>query len=128
MMKTYLKKAFQLSDSGAKGLVKSIWSFFLYYVSFVPPMICVFLFADRLLHAVALLKKNGFLKMNQDYDLVLTDSGRAIASCIYEKHCYFKDRLISAGVSPETAEIEACRLEHCVSEESFHKLRKTYGY
>ena len=30
MMKTYLKKAFQLSDSGAKGLVKSIWSFFLY--------------------------------------------------------------------------------------------------
>ena len=39
-----------------------------------------------------------------------------------------KDRLISAGVSPETAEIEACRLEHCVSEESFHKLRKTYGY
>lgn len=59
-------------------------------------------------HAVALLKKNGFLKMNQDYDFVLTDSGRAIASCIYEKHCYFKDRLISAGVSPETAEIEAC--------------------
>ena len=48
--------------------------------------------------------------MNQDYDLVLTDSGRAIASCIYRKHCYFKDRLISAGVSPETAEIEACRL------------------
>lgn len=44
------KNAFQLSDSGAKGLVKSIWSFFLYYVSFVPPMICVFLFADRLLH------------------------------------------------------------------------------
>ena len=39
-------------------------------------------------HAVALLKKNGFLKMNQDYDFVLTDSGRAIASCIYEKHCY----------------------------------------
>lgn len=79
-------------------------------------------------HAVALLKKNGFLKMNQGYDLVLTDSGRAIASSIYEKHCYFKDRLINAGVSLETAEIEACRLEHCVSEESFHKLRKTYGY
>lgn len=50
MMKTYLKRAFQLSDSGVKGLTKSIWSFFLYYVSFVPPMICVFLFADRLLN------------------------------------------------------------------------------
>lgn len=30
MMKTYLKRAFQLSDSGVKGLAKSIWSFFLY--------------------------------------------------------------------------------------------------
>lgn len=50
MIKTYLKRAFQLSDSGVKGLAKSIWSFFLYYVSFVPPMICVFLFADRLLN------------------------------------------------------------------------------
>lgn len=50
MMKTYLKRAFQLSDSGVKGLAKSIWSFFLYYVSFVPPMVCVFLFADRLLN------------------------------------------------------------------------------
>lgn len=45
-----IKRAFQLSDSGVKGLAKSIWSFFLYYVSFVPPMICVFLFADRLLN------------------------------------------------------------------------------
>ena len=53
MMKTYLKRAFQLSDSGVKGLAKSIWSFFLYYVSFVPPMICVFLFADRLLNGNA---------------------------------------------------------------------------
>ena len=50
MMKTYLKRAFQLSDSGVKGLAKSIWSFFFYYVSFVPPMVCVFLFADRLLN------------------------------------------------------------------------------
>ncbi len=32
-----------------------------------------------------------------------------------------------AGVTPETAEIEACRLEHCISEKTFHKL-KTYGY
>ena len=60
MIKTYLKRAFQLSDSGVKGLAKSIWSFFLYYVSFVPPMICVFLFADRLLNGNA-GKPVGFL-------------------------------------------------------------------
>lgn len=53
MIKTYLKRAFQLSDSGVKGLAKSIWSFFLYYASFVPPMICIFLFADRLLNGNA---------------------------------------------------------------------------
>ena len=41
--------------------------------------------------------------MNQDYDFVLTDSGRAIASCIYEKHCYFKDIIDRRGLFPATA-------------------------
>ena len=78
-------------------------------------------------HAVTLLKKNGFLTVNKDYDLILSETGRSIASSIYDRNCYFKDKLIGAGVTPETAEIEACRLEHCISEESFDKLRKTYG-
>ncbi len=64
-------------------------------------------------HAVTFLKKNGFLKVNRDYDLVLTDLGRSIASSVYERYCYFKDKLIGAGVTPETAEIESCCLEHC---------------
>lgn len=58
-------------------------------------------------HAVALLKKDGFLTMGQNYDLVLTDLGREVANSIYERHCFFKDKLIGAGVSPEIAEIEA---------------------
>lgn len=48
-MKKYLKKAFQLSDTGVNGLIKAILSFFLYYVSFIPPMVCIFIFADQLM-------------------------------------------------------------------------------
>lgn len=44
MMKTYLKKAFQLSDSGAKGLVKSIWV--------ILPLLCLFCTADDLCFSV----------------------------------------------------------------------------
>lgn len=49
MMKQYFAKKFQISDSGATGLMKSIWSFVLYYVSFIPPMSCVLMLADQLL-------------------------------------------------------------------------------
>lgn len=98
MMKTYLKRAFQLSDSGVKGLAKSIWSFFLYYVSFVPPMICVFLFADRLLNGntgkpvVYLLFMLAatlvmYLVINQIskqfLDLTLCNSANGGKACIY---------------------------------------------
>ncbi|OTG53431.1 ABC transporter ATP-binding protein [Streptococcus agalactiae] len=48
-MKNYLKNKFQLTESGAKGLIKSIISFYFYYFSFIPPMICVFMFADKIL-------------------------------------------------------------------------------
>ena len=42
---------------------------------------------------------------------------------IYEKHRFFTDRLIAAGVDPETAERDACRIEHVISEESFRRLK-----
>lgn len=48
-MRNYLKAIFQLDDSGVNGLIKSIFSFFIYYVSFIPPMFCVFLFADGIM-------------------------------------------------------------------------------
>ena len=45
------------------------------------------------------------------------------AEQIYEKHRFFTDRLIAAGVDPETAERDACRIEHVISEESFRRLK-----
>ena len=74
-------------------------------------------------HAVATLRDGGFLTMDEDYFLHLTDAGREVAEQIYEKHRFFTDRLIEAGVDPETAERDACRIEHVISEETFERLK-----
>ena len=78
-------------------------------------------------HAVATLRDGGFLTMDEDHFLHLTDVGREVAEQIYEKHRFFTDRLIEAGVDPETAERDACRMEHVISQESFERLRDTYN-
>ena len=74
--------------------------------------------------AVSLLKEGGFLRVEDNY-LYLTDEGREIAEKIYEKHCYFRRRLIDAGVDEMTAEKEACMMEHSLSDESFDKLKRS---
>ena len=74
-------------------------------------------------HAVATLKKGGFLLIDVDHFLHLTDLGREVAEATYEKHRFFTDRLIEAGVDPETAERDACRIEHGISKETFERLK-----
>ena len=74
-------------------------------------------------HAVATLRDGGFLMMDEDHFLHLTDVGREVAEQIYEKHRFFTERLIEAGVDPETAERDACRIEHVISDESFRRLK-----
>ena len=77
-------------------------------------------------HAVATLRDGGFLMMDEDHFLHLTDVGREVAEQIYEKHRFFTERLIAAGVDPATAERDACRMEHVISQESFERLRDAY--
>ena len=43
---------------------------------------------------------------------------------IYERHCFFTEQLIAAGVDPRTAEADACRIEHIISDESFDRLKE----
>ena len=62
-------------------------------------------------HAVATLRNGGFLTMDEDHFLHLTDIGWEVATTIYERHCFFTEQLIAAGVDPKTAEAEACRME-----------------
>ena len=76
-------------------------------------------------HAVATLRDGGFLMMDEDHFLHLTDVGREVAEKIYERHCFFTEQLIAAGVDPKTAEADACRIEHIISDESFSRLKET---
>ena len=75
-------------------------------------------------HAVATLRDGGFLMMDEDHFLHLTDVGREVAEKIYERHCFFTEHLITAGVDPKTAEADACRIEHIISDESFDRLKE----
>ena len=74
-------------------------------------------------HAVSLLSQHGFLTMGGDFHLHLTAEGRAIAEKTYERHQFFTEQLVALGVDHETAEEDACRLEHAISEKSFRLLK-----
>ena len=75
-------------------------------------------------HAVGVLKNGGFLTMDEDHFLHMTDVGREVAEKIFERHCFFTEQLIAAGVDPKTAEADACRIEHIISDESFSRLKE----
>ena len=75
-------------------------------------------------HAVGVLKNGGFLTVDEDGFLHLTAIGREIAEKIYERHLFFTEQLMAAGVDLETAEQEACRMEHAISDTSFQKLKE----
>ncbi len=78
-------------------------------------------------HAVGVLRDGGFLVMDKDGFLHLTERGREVAEKIYERHRFFTEQLIAAGVDEATAEQDACRIEHAISDTSFEKLKKKIG-
>ncbi|MCP1103312.1 Mn-dependent DtxR family transcriptional regulator [Aequitasia blattaphilus] len=75
-------------------------------------------------NAVAGLKEDGFLTVNEEGHLKLTVEGEKKGREVYEKHIYFKEMLVGAGVDPELAEKEACGIEHVVSYDTFQKIKK----
>ena len=74
-------------------------------------------------HAVGVLKNGGFLTVDEDGYFHLTEDGREVAEKIYERHQFFTALLVAVGVDRETAERDACRIEHAISEEAFQKLK-----
>ncbi|MBM6871161.1 metal-dependent transcriptional regulator [Pseudoflavonifractor phocaeensis] len=73
--------------------------------------------------AMSLLRENGYIQMDKDGLLTLTEAGYAIASRIYERHQLLTQWLTTLGVSPDVAASDACRLEHDLSDETFQKLK-----
>ena len=74
--------------------------------------------------AVGILKKGDYIRMEKDGSLMLTESGKAIAEKIFERHTVLSQLLIRLGVSEETATADACRLEHAISDESFEAIKR----
>ncbi len=74
--------------------------------------------------AVGILKKGGFLEMDNDGYLTLTEAGLEVASKMYERHTTLTDMLIHLGVNEETAAEDACKMEHDISDESFAAIKR----
>lgn len=70
------------------------------------------------------LRTNGYIEMDADGFITLTQKGRVIAETMYERHTYLSDWLIHLGVEPKTAVEDACRIEHVISAESFEAIKK----
>lgn len=74
--------------------------------------------------AVGLLKQGGYLLMDKDGFLTLTESGTLVAMKIYERHTVLSRLLAAMGVSEETASEDACKIEHVISDETFDAIKK----
>ena len=74
--------------------------------------------------AVSILKQEGYILVDADGFITLTDSGRAVAEKIFERHTLLSGILIRLGVSPETAADDACRIEQAISDESFEAIKR----
>ena len=74
--------------------------------------------------AMGLLKSGGYILMDKDGYITLTQEGAEMAQKIYERHTILSGLLIRLGVSRETAAEDACRLEHAISDESFEAIKR----
>lgn len=74
--------------------------------------------------AVGILKSAGYILVDKDGFITLTEAGEKLAKKIYERHTILSQFLISLGVDAEIAGEDACRLEHAISDESFEAIKK----
>ena len=74
--------------------------------------------------AMGILKKEGLISVDNNGHISLTEKGADIAKSMYERHTILSKLLRSVGVSEETAAEDACRIEHCISEETFEAIKK----
>ena len=107
----YLESILMLKEE--KGFVRSID--IAHHMDFSKPSIS---------RARGLLRENGYITMDKDGFINLTEAGMEVASRIYERHRLLTQWLTALGVSPETAAEDACRIEHDISEETFLRLKE----
>ena len=74
--------------------------------------------------AMGILKQAGYIEVDRNGYITLTDSGLEVANRMYERHTLLTNLLISLGVDQETAADDACKIEHHISEKSFEAIKK----
>ena len=74
--------------------------------------------------AVGILKSGGYILVDDDGFITLTDAGREVAEKIYERHTLLSTLLIRLGVDPKIAAEDACKLEHAISDASFAAIKR----
>lgn len=74
--------------------------------------------------AVGLLKQGGYILVDSDGFITLTESGFAVALKIFERHTVITQLLTRLGVSEQIAAEDACKIEHVISDETFEALKK----
>ena len=78
-------------------------------------------------YATKRLRESGYITMDKEGLITLTESGMAIAASMLDRHKTLTRFLIHLGVDPETAEADACKMEHDISQESFEKIKAHYN-
>lgn len=74
--------------------------------------------------AMSVLRRDGYITMDDDSHISLTGKGLAVAEKIYARHQVLSRMLITLGVSPETAANDACKMEHAISDETFDAISR----
>lgn len=76
--------------------------------------------------AVGILKKDGYILVDGDGYITMTEKGHKFADQLYERHTVLSNMLIALGVDEETATEDACRIEHVISDKSFAAVKDHY--
>ncbi len=74
--------------------------------------------------AVGLLRSGGYLELDENGYLVLTEEGKRAAGRTYERHLFLTDFFVSIGVDKEIAARDACKIEHDISDETFRAMKR----
>lgn len=77
--------------------------------------------------ALKKLEEAGYVNVSEKSIITLTESGRAIAAKIYNRHIVIRDFFISLGVDPKIASKDACKIEHDISDETFQAFSQSIG-
>ena len=107
----YLETIYVLSKEGKKVRAIDVGE----YMGYSKPSVS---------RAMSLLKQGGFVVVDEDGHLTLTEIGNDMAKKIYDRHTILTQCLIKLGVEPEIASEDACKMEHDISDKSFEAIKK----